>query len=611
MPTNRFESNLKRLEQKNPELVGILRGSETPLGLEIRFSRSGLPVPILNQRSVHSVYDPRQEAGKWAESLRLVRDNRKRYVLGGFGFGYHVAEILKRIHPEQLIVVEPNLLLFRAALEHCPEEFFPAHLRILTGGNALDVYQALWAEIRQAGLSCEYIEHPASCRLLPEFHSTLAGIIRLQSHTATGGFKILIVSPLYGGSLPIAQYLHRAFLSLGHRSEVLDNSIFYAGLRHLEALTSRKNHQAQLRGLLTALLAESITARALEIGADLVVGLAQAPFTADVLKELKTAQIETAFWFVEDGELFPYWRTFAPLFDHYFVIQKGEFLNQLKSAGCPHPHYLPLAADPFIHQPLQLTEEEIAEFGSDVSHVGAGYHNRRNAFLSLLDFNFKLWGNDWENPGSLAQVLQRRGERISTEDSVRIFNASKININLHSSTYLESVNPFGDFLNPRTFEIASCAAFQLVDERAYLGECFTLEQEIAAFRNLQEMREKIVYYLAHPEERREIALAARRRVLREHTYQRRALEMLGRIAGLRADWTPRAGGLPSAEEIISRTDPESELYQIMKRYIGKGPLTLEDLATDIEKGQGKLLRTEALILLLNEFRRWGLEKGVL
>ncbi len=611
MSSNRFETNLKRLEKKNPELVDALRECRAPRDLEIRLSRSGLPVPILKQRSIHSSYDPIQEARKWVDALRLDRDNRNLYVLGGFGFGYHVVEILKRIHPEQLIVVEPNPPLLRAALEHCAEEFFPPDLRILTGDNALDIYNTLSAESGKTNVNCDFIEHPASCRDMPEFYRTLSGILQVQKHAATGGFKILIVSPLYGGSLPITQYLHRAFLSLGHRCEVLENSVFYPGLQHLEALTSHKKHQAQLRGLLTSLLAESITARALEINADLVVGLAQAPFTADVLKELKEAQIATAFWFVEDGELFPYWRTFAPLFDHYFVIQKGEFLNQLKSAGCSNPHYLPLAADPVIHQPLQLTEQEIAEFGSDVSHVGAGYHNRRNAFLSLLDFNFKLWGNDWDNSGSLALVLQRNGSRISTKDSVRVFNASKININLHSSTYHDAVNPFGDYLNPRTFEIAACGAFQLVDERAYLSECFTLDQEIVSFRNLQGMRDKVAYYLAHPEERREIASSARRRVLREHTYQRRALEMLGTIAGSRADWTPRAGGLPSAEEIIRQSDPDSELCQIMKRFAGKGPLTLEDLASDIEKGQGKLLRTEALILLLNEFRRWGLEKGVL
>jgi hypothetical protein len=49
----------------------------------------------------------------------------------------------------------------------------------------------------------------------------------------------------------------------------------------------------------------------------------------------------------------------------------------------------------------------------------------------------------------------------------------------------------------------------------------------------------------------------------------------------------------------------------MQRFEGSGPMTLEDISTEIEKAEGELTRTEAMILLLNEFRRWGLEKGVL
>ena len=49
----------------------------------------------------------------------------------------------------------------------------------------------------------------------------------------------------------------------------------------------------------------------------------------------------------------------------------------------------------------------------------------------------------------------------------------------------------------------------------------------------------------------------------------------------------------------------------MQRFVGKGPLTLEGVAEEIERGKGELSRTEAMILLLNEFRRWGIEKGVM
>ncbi|MBU1650598.1 hypothetical protein KKA00_00135, partial [bacterium] len=67
---------------------------------------------------------------------------------------------------------------------------------------------------------------------------------------------------------------------------------------------------------------------------------------------------------------------------------------------------------------------------------------------------------------------------------------------------------------------------------------------------------------------------------------------------------------PTAEDLITEAGVESELAQVMQQFVGRGPLTLEDIAADLEKGEGQLKRTEAMILLLNEFRRWGVEKGV-
>ena len=260
---------------------------------------------------------------------------------------------------------------------------------------------------------------------------------------------------------------------------------------------------------------------------------------------------------------------------------------------------------------MQLSSADLEEFGSDLSHVGAGYHNRRNFFTGLLDMNFKIWGNEWDNAAALNSIIQRDGERVSTEDSVKIFNATSINVNLHSSTYHDGVNPFGDFVNPRTFEIASCRAFQLADERRHLNDCFVVGDEMVTFSSLQDFRDKAAHYLANPHERIEIAEAAHQRVLAQHTYEHRMLELLGVIAGRNSAWIPRGGGLPTAEEIIRQEEPGSELTQVMQRFVGHGPLTLEDISTEIEKGEGELTRSEAMILLLNEFRRWGLEKGVL
>lgn len=611
MPANYLESNLKRIEQWDEELADLLRRSYRPEYPEIRSSKDGSPIPVVERKCLHSTYDPVGEADKWAKAQDLKRNDSAFYVLGGLGFAYLIPELLKIIPPDHLIIVERDAALAASAFAHRPPDVFPRGLRFIVGEEPVQAYQMIRRMSASPAQKVVFLEHPASSHVYPDYYPTLKGMIRAQDVAGRGGFKILLVSPLYGGSLPVAHYVHSALNVMGHRCELLDNSVFHPGLGHLQRLTSNRNHQDQLQAMLTNLVAESVTARALEIRADLVLALAQAPVTSEVLEELKKAGIRTAFWFVEDAQTLGYWKAIAPYYDHFFVIQKGDFFPQLKAIGCDNPYYLPLAVDPGVHRPLQLTTSEQEEFGSDLSHVGAGYHNRRQFFSGLLDFDFKIWGSEWDNPGPLSHVVQRHGERISTEDSVKIFNATRININLHSSTYHEGVNPFGDFLNPRTFEIACCGAFQLVDERRYLSENFDVGSEIISFANSNEFREKASHYLEQPEEREEIAAAARQRVLARHTYDHRLLEMLGVIAGRSPDWEPCAGGLPTAEEIIHQAGSESDLAGVMQRFVGRGPLTLEDVASEIEGSGGELSRTEAMILLLNEFRRWGLEKGVM
>ena len=134
-----------------------------------------------------------------------------------------------------------------------------------------------------------------------------------------------------------------------------------------------------------------------------------------------------------------------------------------------------------MHQPLDLTPAERAEFGSPVAFVGAGYRNRRMAFVPLLDLGLRIWGSEWERAGRLDAVVQRQAARVSTEDSVRVFNAAEVNLNLHSSTWVDGVDPRGDFVNPRTFEIAAAGAFQLVDRRALQPEAFVPAREVATF----------------------------------------------------------------------------------------------------------------------------------
>jgi spore maturation protein CgeB len=298
-----------------------------------------------------------------------------------------------------------------------------------------------------------------------------------------------------------------------------------------------------------------------------------------------------------------YWKNIAGYYDFFFTIQKGQFFNELQRAGIKNYHYLPMAACPDIHKPVTLSDEEITYYGSDLSFAGAGYYNRRQFMRGLLDFDFKIWGSDWDLHSDLAPCIQRSGARIDTDEIVKIFNASRININLHSSTYHKGINPFGDFINPRTFEIMACGGFQLADRRPAMEGLFEADEEIIVFDELGDLRSKAAYYLDNPEERNRIAERGRQRVLREHTYENRMKEMLEVIAarGLRQPLWLEEG--EEVEDLIREAGSDSELGKYLYRFPGKRRITLSDITAEITGSEGEISKTEGILMLMNEFVR--------
>ena len=59
---------------------------------------------------------------------------------------------------------------------------------------------------------------------------------------------------------------------------------------------------------------------------------------------------------------------------------------------------------------------------------------------------------------------------------------------------------------------------------------FDLKSEMPVFKNASGMRDAIQYYSNHEAERHELAANARARVLKEHTYRHRAMEILSLAA---------------------------------------------------------------------------------
>ena len=410
--------------------------------------------------------------------------------------------------------------------------------------------------------------------------------------------RILLVLPMYGGSLPVGRYCENALRELGHMVETFEAPGFYGAFSALKGLRVGTDRLDYLENSFLQVVSQAVLAKVEAFAPDLVLAMAQAPLSRQALRRLRRDGVPTAMWFVEDHEVFPYWQAFAPLYDLFAVIQRGEFPRKLAQAGQPNSMYLPLAADPAVHRPLELSPVDRRRYGSELSFVGAGYPNRRLAFRQLAGFDLRIWGNDWDGETALAPFLQRGGERIETDEVVRIFNASAINLNLHSSVRPGVLVGDGDFVNPRTFELAACGAFQLVDRRGLLPELFD-EGELALFSDMPELLRAVEHYRARPEERAAVAARGRAKVLAEHTYAHRMRSLLQRAEDLMPSRPARSATW--REEIPE--DLRGELDALLSR-LGLAPgVSFDDLVWAVRSRQGRLDRLETAILFLDEWKK--------
>lgn len=430
---------------------------------------------------------------------------------------------------------------------------------------------------------------------------------RLNPPNLAKRLKVVVPSPLYGGSLPVAYHAADAMCELGHDVHLLSFDQHYGLYQQCGESARDIESRRIMQGTLAILLADLAAETAITSGADLVWYTAQSPVSVKSLRLLRSEGIKTAFWFVEDVRRFDYWKHLVQEFDIVFAIQTGEAQEAMAKAGAQRVEYLPSAANPKLHHALQLSIDETGRYGSAVSFVGAGYPNRVRLFEQLKTDDLKIWGNDW--PDSWKARLQESGRRVTPEETCLIYNASQINLNIHSSVQ-GSLLEAGDFVNPRTFEIAACGAFQIVNVQMPLSNVFELDNEMSTVRTVKELEDLIQYYLLHPEERNRIATAAQRRVLTEHTYAHRMRHAL-KCLGLTKDAAQKKLALPTIADLKTAAWGDTGMQMFLSQFPENSPARLEELVARIPAGKRDLTRAELLILLMKEFRQWGVEKAAI
>lgn len=588
-----FKENLALLNSHDPSLARRVGGIPFPENVTVMSARSGAPVPQIQSVYLHSSYEPVQEAKK--EASRFQAKPGFQTVVHGLGFGYHVLQLL-RDHSGEMIVIEPLMTLFRAFLSKVDLRPFLPRVKFLIAEPPPKILA------RREGAPWNIFVHKPSARISREYFQNFNKCADAEKYLKRNPLKALVVNPIYGGSLPTARYCAQALENLGHDVASVQCEKFADSFFAIQQVTQNKANSEVLSGLFMKLMNEAILAKAAEFRPDFVLALAQAPLTKEGIARLKALNIPIVFWFVEDFRALTYWKEIAPAYDYIFTIQRNDFFDELSAQRVQNYYYLPQACNPAVHKPTPLSAEDSRKYSTDLSFMGAAYYNRVRSFPQLLEFDFKIWGTEWDLNSPLGQRVQNNNDRVSAEDCVKIFNRAKINLNLHSSSFHETVNPRGDFVNPRTFEIAACGAFQLVDERSDLHEMFRVGEEIATFKSLDELKVKTRHYLNNPGARASMAAKARDRALREHTFERRMTELLIRV------YQDRLGELRQRKDtgarqrghLIEQAGESAELGRYLRQFEKTKSLSLKNIVKSIEKGEGELTNNELLLLMVDQ-----------
>ncbi|QQR49701.1 glycosyltransferase [bacterium] len=189
-----------------------------------------------------------------------------------------------------------------------------------------------------------------------------------------------------------------------------------------------------------------------------------------------------------------------PLFD-IFLIWSKMLIPALESAGCKKVSYMPFAYDETIfEQELSISDSDRTRYTADVSFIGT-WEPERAWWLSTLrtrmpHLNLAIWGNGWEyeKQSNLANCI--KGPALYPPESLKAFRCSTINLNFIRRQNMTSHNM-------RTFELPANKSFVLA-QRTYehTHELFKENVSIACFESIDELIEKIHFYLNNELQRR-------------------------------------------------------------------------------------------------------------
>jgi len=247
---------------------------------------------------------------------------------------------------------------------------------------------------------------------------------------------------------------------------------------------------------------------------------------AETVRKIQTMDIKVVLWTADVPKLFENLKIAVPYYDYIFC-SGSEMIGILKKMGlASKTFWLPFSCDPHYHRPLKLSEEDYTQYKKDIVFVGSYYPNRAKTLEVIADMDLAVWGPHWNNLSPDSPLKEKVVDaRLNYDQWVKIYNAAKIVMVIH---FDDGQTPC-DQASPKLYEAMACKRCVFVDDQKDVQALFEHEKHVVIFKDKNDLRKKIDYYLKYPEKRAKIAQAGYEEVVKKHTYQHRIQEMLSII----------------------------------------------------------------------------------
>jgi spore maturation protein CgeB len=232
-----------------------------------------------------------------------------------------------------------------------------------------------------------------------------------------------------------------------------------------------------------------------------------------------------------------HWRFLRRTIPHYDLHITSNVWNveEFRKAGFPNVLHMELASNPAVRDPGEIPDAERRRLGAPVGFIGhwEPVTERRMLHLVRAGIPVKIYGGGWKDvvaKQELADAVQHRF--VMGDEYARAICSFDVNIGIVSKWNRNHTAS-------RTFQIPALGAFLLHERNELVTQYFREGVEAEFFDSDDELLEKCRHYLAHPEERRRVAEAGRRRVIESgYSEPDRVREILPAIeAALRAKRT--------------------------------------------------------------------------